>query len=150
MREKVINSARDLGLQVQVKRLEESTATVEEAARAVDCKLAQIAKSLVFVADGDPVLCIASGSHRVDVERLAEAFDVAEVRVATPAEVRAATGFAVGGVPPFGHGLPVVMDEGLLEHDTVWAAGGDGHSMFEIAPAKLAECTRAVVAPVGA
>ena len=149
MREKVINSARDLGLQVQVKRLEESTATVEEAARALHCEHGQIAKSLVFVADGDPVVCIASGSHRVDLERLAEAFDVAEVRAATPDEVRAATGFPVGGVPPFGHGLPVVMDEDLLVHDSVWAAGGDGHSMFEIAPDKLAECTRAVIAPVG-
>ena len=150
MREKVINTARDLGLQVQVKRLDESTATVEDAARAVHCLQGQIAKSLVFIADGDPVVCIASGSHRVDVERLAEAFDVAEVRVATPEEVRAATGFSIGGVPPFGHGLPVVMDQELLGHDSVWAAGGDGHSLFEIAPRKLAECTQAIVAPVGA
>lgn len=150
MREKVISTARDLGLQVQVKRLEESTATVEDAARAVHCLKGQIAKSLVFVADGDPVLCIASGSHRVDLELLAEAFDVAEVRTATPEEVRAATGFAIGGVPPFGHGLPVVMDEELLDHDSVWAAGGDGHSLFEIEPGKLAECTRAIVARVAA
>jgi prolyl-tRNA editing enzyme YbaK/EbsC (Cys-tRNA(Pro) deacylase) len=150
MREKVINTARDLGLQVQVKRLEESTATVEDAARAVHCLQAQIAKSLVFIADGDPVLCIASGSHRVDLERLAEAFDVAEVRVATPEEVRAATGFSIGGVPPFGHGLPVVLDKELLDQDRVWAAGGDGHSLFEIDPQKLAACTQAIVAPVGA
>ncbi len=150
MREKVINSARDLGLQVQVKRLDESTATVEDAARAVHCAQAQIAKSLVFIADGDPVVCIASGSHRVDVERLAEAFDVAEVRVATPEEVRAATGFPVGGVPPFGHDLPAVLDETLLAHDRVFAAGGDGHSLFEIDPRKLADCTRAIVARVGA
>jgi prolyl-tRNA editing enzyme YbaK/EbsC (Cys-tRNA(Pro) deacylase) len=150
VREKVINSARDLGLQVQVQRLAESTATVEDAARAVHCHEGQIAKSLVFIADGDPVLCIAAGSHRVDAEMLAEAFDVAEVRVATPEEVRAATGFSIGGVPPFGHGLPVVLDEELLEHETVWAAGGDGHSLFQIGPRKLAECTRAIVAPVGA
>lgn len=150
MREKVINSARDLGLQVQVKRLHESTASVEEAARAVDCVHAQIAESIVFIADGDPVLCIASGSHGVDVGRLADAFDVAEVRAATPGEVRAATGFSVGGVPPFGHGLPVVLDEQLLAHDSVWAAGGDGHSLFQIAPRQLADCTRAIVAPVAA
>jgi prolyl-tRNA editing enzyme YbaK/EbsC (Cys-tRNA(Pro) deacylase) len=148
MREKVINSARDLGLQVQVRRLPESTATVEQAAKAVHCLHGQIAKSIVFIADGDPVLCIASGSHRVDPERLAEAFDVAEVRMATADEVRAATGFSIGGVPPFGHGLPVVLDEELLDHESVWAAGGDGHSLFEIAPSKLAECTHAVVAPV--
>lgn len=148
MREKVINSARDLGLQVDVRRLEQSTATVEEAAEAVQCDCAQIAKSLVFVADGDPIVCIASGAHRVNPELLAEAVDVAEVRTATPAEVRAATGFPVGGVPPFGHGLPVVLDQTLLEHENVWAAGGDGHSLFQIAPAKLAECTQAIVAPV--
>lgn len=148
MRERVINSARELGLQVDVRRLEQSTATVEEAAEAVHCDRAQIAKSLVFVADGDPIVCIASGAHRVDPELLAEAVDVAEVRSATPAEVRAATGFPVGGVPPFGHGLPVVLDETLLEHENVWAAGGDGHSLFQIAPAKLAECTQAIVAPI--
>ena len=148
MREKVINSARDLGLKVDVQRLEQSTATVEEAAEAVHCDRAQIAKSLVFVADGDPMVCIASGSHRVDPELLAEAVDVAEVRKATPAEVRAATGFPVGGVPPFGHGLPVVLDETLLDHETVWAAGGDGHSLFQVDPAKLAECTQATVARV--
>ncbi|HEV2723587.1 MAG TPA: YbaK/EbsC family protein [Thermoleophilaceae bacterium] len=150
MREKVINTARALGLQVQVKRLEDSTATVEDAARAVSCAPAQIAKSLVFVADGDPVVCIASGAHRVSPERLAEIFDVAEVRAATPQEVRAATGFSVGGVPPFGHGLPVVLDEELLDHEMVWAAGGDGHSLFQIAPRQLADCTQAIVAPVGA
>jgi prolyl-tRNA editing enzyme YbaK/EbsC (Cys-tRNA(Pro) deacylase) len=150
MREKVIYTARALGLQVQVKRLDDSTATVEDAAKAVSCPTGQIAKSLVFVADGDPVLCIASGAHRVDLERLAEVFDVAEVRTATPDEVRAATGFSVGGVPPFGHGLPVVLDEDLLQHEMVWAAGGDVHSLFQIAPRALAECTRAVVAPIGA
>ncbi len=150
MREKVIDTARALGLQVQVKRLEDSTATVEDAAKAVSCPPAQIAKSLVFVADGDPVLCIASGAHRVDLERLAEIFDVAEVRAAAPEEVRAATGFSVGGVPPFGHGLPVVLDEELLAHEMVWAAGGDGHSLFQIAPRQLADCTQAIVAPVGA
>ena len=149
MREKVIDTARALGLQVNVRRLEDSTATVEEAARAVSCPPAQIAKSLVFVADGDAVLCIASGAHRVDLERLAEIFDVAEIRTATPEEVRAATGFSVGGVPPFGHGLPVALDEELLQHEMVWAAGGDGHSLFQIAPRSLADCTGAIVASVG-
>ena len=148
MREKVIESARALGLEVQVRRLDASTATVHEAAIAVGCVDAQIAKSLVFVADGDPVVCIASGAHRVDADRLADVLDVAVVRQATPEEVRAATGFSVGGVPPFGHGLPVVFDQTLLDHDSVWAAGGDGHSLFEIDPKALAGCTSATVAPV--
>jgi len=149
MREKVIDSAKQLGLDVEVQRLPASTATVQDAAAAVGCPDAQIAKSLVFVADGDPILCIASGGHRVDVDLLADALDVAEVRQATPDEVRAATGFAVGGVPPFGHGLPVVLDQALLEHQVVWAAGGDGHSLFSVDPRELQRCTRASVAPVG-
>ena len=148
MREKVIHSARELGLDVDVRRLEASTATAEDAAVAVGCDKAQIAKSLVFIADGDPVLVITSGSHRVDAESLCEALDCAECRSATPDEVRAATGFAVGGVPPFGHGLPVVLDETLLEHEFVWAAGGDGHSLFQIEPQRLADCTQARVAAV--
>ena len=148
MREKVIHSARELGLDVNVRRLEASTATADDAAVAVGCDKGQIAKSLVFVADGDPVLVIASGAHRVDMGCLCEALDCAECRQATPDEVRAATGFPVGGVPPFGHGLPVVLDETLLEHDAVWAAGGDGHSLFEIDPKRLVECTSARVASV--
>ncbi len=150
MREKLIENARSLGLKVEVRRLERSTATVREAAGAVGCDDDQIAKSLVFVADGDPVLCIASGAHRVDPDLLADVLDVAEVRQASPEEVRAATGFPVGGVPPFGHGLPVVLDEALLRHELVWAAGGDGHSLFQVDPQSLVACTEATVARVGA
>lgn len=148
MRDTVIASARRLGLEVDVRRLEQSTATVGDAANAVGCEPAEIAKSLVFVADGDPVLCIASGSHRVDLDLLAGVLDVAEVRQASPDEVRAATGYPVGGVPPFGHDLPAVLDETLLAHDRVFAAGGDGHSLFAVDPRKLVECTGASVAAV--
>ena len=148
MREKVIHSARELGLDVDVRRLDASTATAEDAAVAVGCDQAQIAKSLVFIADGDPVLVITSGSHRVDLNCLCDALDCAECRQATPDEVRAATGFPVGGVPPFGHGLPVVLDESLLEHEQVWAAGGDGHSLFQIEPQRLVDCVNATVARI--
>jgi prolyl-tRNA editing enzyme YbaK/EbsC (Cys-tRNA(Pro) deacylase) len=150
MREKFVESARDLGLDVHVERLEGSTRTVSEAAVAVGCQEAEIAKSIVFVADGDPVLCIASGEHRIDTDKLAEALDVAEVRQASADEVRAATGFAIGGVPPFGHGLPVVLDEALLPHERVWAAGGDPRSLFEVDPRELVRCTGARIAAVGA
>jgi prolyl-tRNA editing enzyme YbaK/EbsC (Cys-tRNA(Pro) deacylase) len=148
MRDKVITRARELGLEVDVQRLEASTRTVAEAAEAVGCEEAEIAKSIVFIADGDPVLCIASGEHRIDVDKLADALDVAEVRQAGADEVRAATGFPIGGVPPFGHGLPVVLDESLLEHDLVWAAGGDGHSLFAVDPRRLADCVSLTVAPI--
>ena len=149
MRDKVIDSARALGLDVHVRRLPDSTATVAQAASAVGCPPERIAKSIVFVADGDPLLCIVSGARRVSVDSLADVLDVAEVRAASPNEVRAATGFAVGGVPPFGHGLPVVLDAALLEQESVWAAGGDGHSLFEVDPRVLVTCTGATVAAVG-
>ena len=149
MKESVIRNARALGLDVQVQRLESSTRTVGDAARAVGCEEAEIAKSIVFVADGDPIVCIASGAHRIDTGKLADALDVAEIRQASAEEVRAATGFAIGGVPPFGHGLPVVFDEALLRHSSVWAAAGDPHSLFCADPQELASCTGATVLDVG-
>ena len=150
MRTKVAESAERLGLDVRVQRLDSSTRTVAQAAEAVGCKEAEIAKSIVFVADGEPVVCIASGQHRIDTDKLAEALDVAEVRQAGADEVRAATGFAIGGVPPFGHGLTVVFDEELLRHERVWAAAGDPHSLFCADPRELASCTGATVVAVGA
>ena len=150
MREKVRDAARELGLDVTVRTLDQTTKTVKDAARAVGCDEEKIAKSIVVVCDGDPVVCITSGAHRVDLERAALALDCAEVRAATPDEVRAATGFSVGGVPPFGHGLPVLFDESLLRHDRVWAAGGDSNSLFEVDPRELIRCTTAQVVPLGA
>src|SRR3954470_19875508 len=110
MKDKVVKAARELGLEVDVRTLDQSTRTVAEAAAAVGCSDAQIAKTLVFVADGDPVLVVASGAHRVDTDALADVFDVAEVRQASADEVRVATGYPVGGVsrrggaPPGGGG----------------------------------------------
>jgi prolyl-tRNA editing enzyme YbaK/EbsC (Cys-tRNA(Pro) deacylase) len=149
MREKVLDMARTLGLDVTVQRLGDSTRTVGDAAKAVGCEEAEIAKSIVFVCDGEPVVCVASGEHRIDPEKVAEVLDVAEVRQAGADEVRAATGFAIGGVPPVGHGLPVIFDEALLRHERVWAAAGDPHSLFCVDPRRLADCTDARVTPVG-
>lgn len=144
-----MSTARELGLMVSMKRLERPTRTVEEAASAVGTEPARIAKSIVFVADGEPMVCVASGAHRIDKKALCDVLDCAVLHAASPDEVRAATGFAPGGVPPFSHGLPVVIDEALLEHPTVWAAGGDGNTVFEVDPKVLASCCRATVAAVG-
>jgi len=141
--------ARTLGLDVTVQQLQDSTRTVGDAAKAVGCEEAEIAKSIVFVCDGEPVVCVASGEHRIDPDKVAEVLDVAEVRQAAADEVRAATGFAIGGVPPVGHGLPVVFDEALLRHERVWAAAGDPHSLFCVDPRRLADCTEARVSRVG-
>jgi prolyl-tRNA editing enzyme YbaK/EbsC (Cys-tRNA(Pro) deacylase) len=143
VRDRLADCARDLGIQMQVQRLEASTRTVADAATAVGCQEAEIAKSIVFVADGDPVVCVASGRRRVDTEKVADALDVAEVRQAQADEVRAATGFAIGGVPPLGHTSPidVVVDRDLLQFDVVWAAAGTPHAVFPIGPAALVSAT---------
>ena len=149
MNERVLTAARELGLKVEMTKFERPTRTVVEAADAVGCQAAQIAKSIVFVADGDPVVVIASGARKIDPEALCRVLDCAEARPASPEEVRAATGFSPGGVPPFSHGLPVIMDQALIDEGRVWAAGGDGNTIFEVDAQKLAECTGATLAPVG-
>jgi prolyl-tRNA editing enzyme YbaK/EbsC (Cys-tRNA(Pro) deacylase) len=150
VRDRLAECARDLGIEFRVQRLESSTRTVKDAAVAVGCDESEIAKSIVFVADGDPVVCVASGRHRIDTDKLADVLDVAEVRQAAADEVRAATGFAIGGVPPFGHDLPVLFDEALLDHERVFAAAGDPKSLFAVDPRELADCIRARVVELGA
>lgn len=145
-----MQAARELGLEVDMKTLAEPTRTVAEAASAVGCDSAQIAKTLVFVADGDPVLVVASGAHRVDPDLLCDVFDVAQIRQASPEEVRVATGYPVGGVSPLGCHLPIAFDETLLQYDCIYAAGGDGNTLFAVNPRRLAESLHAQVVRVAA
>jgi prolyl-tRNA editing enzyme YbaK/EbsC (Cys-tRNA(Pro) deacylase) len=149
MRSKVSQAARELGLAIELKTLDDSTATVADAAAALGVEVGQIAKSIVFVMDGEPVVVVASGRHRIDELKVCDALDCAEGRQATPDEVRAATGFPIGGVPPIGHGLPVVFDSALLDYEVVYAAGGDGNTLFSVAPRPLAGSMHALVVPVG-
>jgi len=149
MRSKVKEAARELGLDIELKTLDDSTATVAEAADALGVQEGQIAKSIVFVMDGEPVVVVASGRHRIDRDKVCVALDCAEGRMASADEVRAATGFPVGGVPPIGHGLPVLFDSALLDYDLIYAAGGDGNTLFEVAPRDLAGSVHALVASVG-
>ena len=133
------DAARATGLEIAVERFPEGTRTAADAARAVGCDVAQIVKSIVFVADGVPLVALVSGAHRVDLGRLASALGAREVRRADGDEARTATGFAIGGVPPFGHATPiaVVVDDDLMTHRTVWAAAGLPDAVFAIAPADL-------------
>src|SRR3954465_12614085 len=124
MRSKVKEAARELGLAIELKTLDESTATVGQAASALGVEPGQIAKSIVFVMDGEPVMVVASGRHRIDREKVCLALDCAEGRQPPPEEVRAATGFPIGGVPPIGHSLPVIFDSALLDYERIYAAGG--------------------------
>ncbi|NLT07833.1 MAG: YbaK/EbsC family protein [Solirubrobacterales bacterium] len=149
MRAKVIDKARDLGLDVSVHRLDQGAAAVaDSAAAAVGCAAEQVASCAVLVADGEPLVCVTPAGCEPDRDRVADALDVAEVRPASAGETRAATGFPAGGVPPFGHGLPVVLDSALLAHETVLATGGDGSTLVEVAPRHLVSCTEATVAAV--
>lgn len=134
----------DIG--VTVKRFPEGTRTAVDAARAVGCEVAQIVKSLVFVAAGRPVVALVSGANRLD-ERLLATVAGRPVAKADAETARSATGYAIGGVPPFGHAtdVPVFMDRDLMSHEVVWAAAGRPDSVFEIAPGRLRELSRAAV-----
>ena len=148
--QRVADAGRRAGLQLEIRQFPEGTRTAEDAARAIGCAVAQIVKSLVFMADDRPVLALVSGADRVDVARLSAATGTAETRRATGAEARSATGFAIGGVPPFGHGstLTVIVDPGLLSHDVVWAAAGLPDAVFPIRPDELVRVSGASVARV--
>jgi prolyl-tRNA editing enzyme YbaK/EbsC (Cys-tRNA(Pro) deacylase) len=149
---RVIAAAASAGLPIEVQRFPEGTRTAEDAARAVGCDVAQIVKSLVFVADGVPVIALLSGADRLDPSRLAAATGATVVRRADGDEVRAATGFAIGGVPPLGHAraLTVLMDERLLAHDMVWAAAGLPDAVFKASPRALQAAAGARVAALAA
>ncbi len=135
------------GHDIEVKRYPAGTRTAADAARAIGCEVGQIVKSLVFMAGGAPVVCLVSGSNQLAPERLlALAGD--PVDKATADEVRDATGYAIGGVPPFGHAtsLPVFLDRDLLRYEIVWAAAGRPDSVFALTPGRLEELSGATVA----
>ncbi|MEZ5167434.1 MAG: YbaK/EbsC family protein [Acidimicrobiales bacterium] len=139
-------AARAAGVDVEPIVYPDCSRTAVDAARAVGCAVAQIVKSLVLVGPEGPLLVLTAGDHRVDVDRLGELVG-GEVRMATPDEVRAASGFAIGGTPPFGHPEPVAtfLDPSLLRHEVVHAAAGTPSSCFPIDPATLLRVTDATV-----
>ena len=149
--ERFLERARDLGLDLEVQEFPAGTRTAADAAEAIGCDVAQIVKSLVFIADDGPVLALTSGANRVDEEALAEALDVATVRKADAQEVRDATGYAIGGTPPFGHDTPIriVCDDDLLRYEQVWAAAGTASTVFPLDTDTLLASTGATVAPFG-
>ncbi|WP_329210159.1 YbaK/EbsC family protein [Streptomyces sp. NBC_00683] len=132
---------RELGLDVEVRRFPDATRTAVEAATAIGCELSQIVKSLIFEADGAPVLVLMDGSSRVDVERVRSELGAGKVKRAGADLVRETTGYAIGGVPPFGHvtRTRVLADRGLLDHAVVWAAAGTPHTVFPLDPKRVIE-----------
>ncbi len=123
------------GFQFQVQELPASTRTARDAAAAVNCEISQIVKSLVFrnLETGEPIVVLASGSNRID-EAMLSNLAGGPVEMADPVFVRSATGFSIGGVPPFGHktACKLVVDEGLFQHTEIWAAAGTPNAVFKI------------------
>ena len=139
------------GIALQVREFPASTKTSQEAAVAVGCDVAQIAKSMIFraAASDRSVLVLASGANRVDEKKVAALLGE-KIERATPDFVRAKTGFAIGGVPPVGHVEPpvVLIDEDLLRLAELWAAAGTPNAVFRLTPAELQQLTGGQVAAV--
>lgn len=134
------------GLGLKVTYYDQSTATSQQAADAIGCELGQIAKSLCFIVDGQPILIVASGDQRVDDRKLADKFGVGrkKVKTAKPDECLAIYGFAPGGVAPVGHrtpDIPVYIEDSLLRYEQVWAAAGSANANFGLTVAQLRDIT---------
>ncbi|HEX8727533.1 MAG TPA: YbaK/EbsC family protein [Ktedonobacterales bacterium] len=145
--ERVRERLREQGIEAQPVEFAESTRTSADAAAAIGTTVAQIAKSLVFLADGQPLLVIASGANRVDTKKLGALLNARITRADADA-VRQATGFPIGGVPPLGHATPLrtLIDEDLLTFNSIWAAAGTPNAVFETTPADLVKMTNGQVA----
>jgi prolyl-tRNA editing enzyme YbaK/EbsC (Cys-tRNA(Pro) deacylase) len=140
----------DAGSHANVIVLDVSTRTAEDAAAAVGCAVGQIVKSLIFMdANGSPVYVAVSGQNRLDEQVFAQQTYI-QLKRATPEFVRQHTGYAIGGVAPFGHtsDMPHFIDATLLEYPTIWAAGGTPNTMFELKSAELVALTAGVVVRV--
>jgi prolyl-tRNA editing enzyme YbaK/EbsC (Cys-tRNA(Pro) deacylase) len=142
---------RDLGVPGQVVELPERAATAAAAAAQLGCEVGAIANSLVFNADGAPLLVMTSGAHRVDTARVAALIGASAVKRADADSVRAWTGQVIGGVAPVGHPAPIrtLVDTWLDKYDVVWAAGGHPHTVFPTSYAELIRITNGTPADVG-
>lgn len=145
--DRFLEATSDLDLDVRV--MPESTRTAEEAAAAVGTSVGAIVKSLVFVWDATPILLLVSGPNRVNTDRI-ESYLGGPLQKADADTVKEATGYSIGGVPPFGHrkNLRTVMDQDLLNFETVWAAAGSHTAVFPIDPRRILEITSAEVTSV--
>jgi prolyl-tRNA editing enzyme YbaK/EbsC (Cys-tRNA(Pro) deacylase) len=150
--EKVAQALRDGGASGQVRQLADSTRTAVEAAAALGVAVGAIVKSLVFTADGDPVLVLASGDHQVDTAKIAAALGADRVARADADTVRAATGYPIGGVAPVAHPRPLrtLVDTHLAGYDVLWAAAGTPHAVFPTSYDELVRLTTGIATDVAA
>jgi prolyl-tRNA editing enzyme YbaK/EbsC (Cys-tRNA(Pro) deacylase) len=144
---RVIEAGRALGLDIVTRRFPEGTKTAQDAANAIGVAVGQIVKSLVFGVDGEIVMAYVSGANQLDEKKLAAAAGGAKSSRVDADTVREATGFPIGGVPPFGfeRRLRIFIDPDLLQYDEVWAAAGTWNDVFPIAPTNLVSASGAVV-----
>lgn len=142
--QRVKDTLKDLGIPVTVQELPDSTRTAREAAAAAQCQVGQIVKSLVFQTTDShkPILILTSGDNKV-AEKIVGAQLGVEIQFAPPEFVREQTGFAIGGVSPFGliKEIPIYIDRDLLDHSIIWAAAGSHHAVFSIQPQTLVNTT---------
>jgi Cys-tRNA(Pro) deacylase len=144
---RVIAAAREAGLEITTRRFPEGTKTAADAATAIGVTVGQIVKSLVFGVDNEIVMALVSGSNQLDEKKLAAAAGGSKCSRVDADAVRAATGYPIGGVPPFGHStqLRVFVDPDLLQYDEVWAAAGTWNDNFGAAPADIVRVAGGVV-----
>ncbi|MBN1813593.1 MAG: YbaK/EbsC family protein [Anaerolineae bacterium] len=138
------------GLAIEVVKLSDSARTAQLAAEAIGTELGSIVKSLVFLADGEPVLVLVAGDRRADLAKLKALLEARRVMIADAERVKQETGFSIGGVPPVGHLRPLVtwIDRSLARFETVYAAAGHPHAVFPIAYEALVQLTNGHVADI--
>jgi len=144
---RVHEAAAALGLDIEIRRFPEGTKTAADAAAAIGCEVGQIVKSLIFAVDGEIVLAYVSGANQLDEKKLAAAAGGLRCQRVDADAVREATGYPIGGVPPFGHAtqLRIFIDPDLLAHAEVWAAAGTWNDVFGIEPNRLVEASDGLV-----
>ncbi len=147
-------AAQARGFDADITEFDQPTRTAQEAADTIGCDVGQIVKSLCFSVNGAPVMALVSGANRLDTRKLAALCEVGRKKVkrADAGVVREATGFAIGGVPPFGHEneMAIYVDRDLTSYEQVWAAAGTPHAVFPIEPQTLVELTEGTVADLKA
>lgn len=150
--QKISQLLTEAGLEPDVRTLADSTRTAAEAAQALACEVGAIASSLVFLADGSPILVLTSGRHRVDTAFLADQIGADAITRASADQVRDATGQPIGGVAPVGHPSPVrtYLDVALKDFELLWAAAGTPNSVFSITYTELLSLTGATEVAVEA
>lgn len=144
---RVVSAAKAVGLEITTRRFPDGTKTAADAAAAIGVTVGQIVKSLVFAVDGEIVMAFVSGANLLDEKKLANAAGGAVSSRVDADAVRVATGYSIGGVPPFGHAtkLRVFIDPDLLRYDELWAAAGTWNDNFAISPSELVRVSAGTV-----